>query len=249
MMFSIIDDMDKRERDYSIDFVKGVAILFVILLHNMPNESIYSIAYIGQAVPLFLLVSSYLTYGGFQVKAIVTDKLLGKLIHGYIAALVLILDELGNVLSHHKILVVSVLGSVLAYTLGKGCVLLVESSEQGLVFGAYALIGVSHHFSGNERLTVGKSLVMLGDLSLDVVERKIHLLGFLTLAYGSVALGIPDSLGNALLATELCNSSVDCHTSHDRDNSVSLLASIYIEDCLESASHNSYFFVRCKIKL
>ena len=40
------------------------------------------------------------------------------------------------VLSHHKILVVSVLGSVLAYTLGKGCVLLVESSEQGLVFGA-----------------------------------------------------------------------------------------------------------------
>ena len=96
---------------------------------------------------------------------------------------------------------------------------------------------------------VGKSLVMLGDLSLDVVERKIHLLGFLTLAYGSVALGIPDSLGNALLATELCDSSVDCHTSHDRDNSVSLLASIYIEDCLESASHNSYFFVRCKIKL
>ena len=58
MMFSIIDDMDKRERDYSIDFVKGVAILFVILLHNMPNESIYSIAYIGQVVPLFLLVSS-----------------------------------------------------------------------------------------------------------------------------------------------------------------------------------------------
>ena len=60
--------MDKRERDYSIDFVKGVAILFVILLHNMPNESIYSIAYIGQAGPLFLLVSSYLTYGGFQRK-------------------------------------------------------------------------------------------------------------------------------------------------------------------------------------
>ncbi len=71
--------------------------------------------------------------------------------------------------SVHKILVVSVLGPVLAYTLGKGCVLLVESSEQGLVFGAYALIGVSHHFSGNERLTVGKSLIMLGDLSLDVV--------------------------------------------------------------------------------
>jgi hypothetical protein len=37
------------------------------------------------------------------------------------------------VLSHHKILVVSVLGSVLAYTLGKGCVLLVESSERSRI--------------------------------------------------------------------------------------------------------------------
>ena len=45
MMFSIIDDMDKRERDYSIDFVKGVAILFVILLHNMPNECKHPIKY------------------------------------------------------------------------------------------------------------------------------------------------------------------------------------------------------------
>ncbi len=33
---------------------------------------------------------------------------------------------------HHKILVVSVLGSVLADTLGKGCVLLVKGSEQSL---------------------------------------------------------------------------------------------------------------------
>ena len=32
-------------------------------------------------------------------------------------------------------------------------------------------------------------------------------------------------------------------------HSVSLLASIYIEGCFESASHNFYFLVRCKIKL
>ena len=32
-------------------------------------------------------------------------------------------------------------------------------------------------------------------------------------------------------------------------HSVSLLASIYIECCFESASHNFYFLVRCKIKL
>ena len=80
------------------------------------------------------------------------------------------------------------------------------------------------------------------------VKRKVHLLGFLTLACGSVALGIPNSLGNALLAAELCDSSVDCHSSHDWDNSVSLLASIYIEDSLKSTSHNSLHFVWCKIK-
>ena len=34
----------------------------------------------------------------------------------------------------------------------------------------------------------------------------------------------------------------------DRDNSVSLLASVYIEDCLECTSHNSLLFVLCKIK-
>ena len=55
-------------------------------------------------------------------------------IHGHIAALVLILDELSDILSHHKILVVSVLGSVLADTLGKGCVLLVKGSEQSLSY-------------------------------------------------------------------------------------------------------------------
>ena len=57
-------------RDLSIDFVKGIAILCVIFLHNMPGESICSIAYIGQAVPLFLLVSSYLAYGGYQRKGL-----------------------------------------------------------------------------------------------------------------------------------------------------------------------------------
>lgn len=104
-------------------------------------------------------------------------------------------------------------------------------------------------FSGNERLTVGKPLVMLSDLSLDVIKRKVHLIGFLASAFGSVALGIPYRLGHAQLATELCDSSADCHSSHDRDNSVSLLASIYIEDCLECTSHNCLLFVQCKIKL
>lgn len=70
-----------------------------------------------------------------------------------------------KVLSNSKHTLLCLCGhNVLERMLVQGGVLLVESSEQGLVFGAYALIGVSHHFSGNERLTVGKSLVMLGDL-------------------------------------------------------------------------------------
>lgn len=89
---------------------------------------------------------------------------------------------------------------------------------------------------------------MLSDLSLDVIKRKVHLIGFLASAFGSVALGIPYRLGHAQLATELCDSSVDCHTSHDRDNSVSLLASVYIEERVECTSHNSLLFVLCKIK-
>ena len=40
------------------------------------------------------------SYHILQVQTIVTDELLGKLIHGHVAALVLILDELGNILSH-----------------------------------------------------------------------------------------------------------------------------------------------------
>ena len=41
-----------------------------------------------------------------QIQTKVTDELLGKLIHGHIAALVLKFDELGNVLSHRQILAV-----------------------------------------------------------------------------------------------------------------------------------------------
>lgn len=41
-----------------------------------------------------------------QIQTKITDELLGKLIHGHIAALVLKFDELGNVLSYRQILAV-----------------------------------------------------------------------------------------------------------------------------------------------
>lgn len=58
--------MNNTSRDLSIDFVKGIAALSVVFLHNMPNYYIGSIAWIGQAVPLFLFVTAYLTYGSFE---------------------------------------------------------------------------------------------------------------------------------------------------------------------------------------
>ena len=54
------------KHDYSLDFIKGIAILSVIFLHNLPNYYILSTAWIGQAVPLFILVTSYLTYSSFE---------------------------------------------------------------------------------------------------------------------------------------------------------------------------------------
>jgi peptidoglycan/LPS O-acetylase OafA/YrhL len=55
-----------KDRNNSIDFIKGVAILSVIILHNTPANKLFQIAWIGQAVPLFLLVTAYLTCGSFQ---------------------------------------------------------------------------------------------------------------------------------------------------------------------------------------
>jgi peptidoglycan/LPS O-acetylase OafA/YrhL len=55
-----------KSRDSSLDFIKGIAILSVILLHSTPHHKLLQIAWIGQAVPLFLLVTAYLTYGSFH---------------------------------------------------------------------------------------------------------------------------------------------------------------------------------------
>lgn len=58
-----------KEKLYFIDFIKGLSIVAVILLHNLPYSYLpylISIAWIGQAVPVFLLISGYLTYYSFE---------------------------------------------------------------------------------------------------------------------------------------------------------------------------------------
>ena len=68
----------------------------------------------------------------------------------------------------------------------------------------------------------------------------------LALAFGSVALDVPKRFRDTLFATELRHSPVDCHSSHDGDNAVSLLAAVHVEQHFECTSCHTRFFV-CKV--
>ncbi|MDK2818215.1 MAG: OpgC domain-containing protein [Spirochaetota bacterium] len=49
-------------RDNSLDFLKGTAMILVILTHIIPGDirfAIYDSFYIIQAVPIFVFISSY----------------------------------------------------------------------------------------------------------------------------------------------------------------------------------------------
>ena len=88
---------------------------------------------------------------------------------------------------------------------------------------------------------------MLDDLHLDFIQSQIDVPCFGTLAFRPVAFRILKGLRNGLLATELCHSTVDCHSSHDRDNTVFLLAAVHVEQHFECTSCHTRFFV-CKVK-
>ena len=51
--------------------MKGIAILFVILNHNIPLNILDNYKYfyhIGQAVPIFMMISGYLVYAKYSVQ-------------------------------------------------------------------------------------------------------------------------------------------------------------------------------------
>jgi len=83
---------------------------------------------------------------------------------------------------------------------------------------------------------------MLRYLRLDIVQCEVHRLRLLALAFGTVTLCVPKALWDGLLATELCDGSVDGHTPHDGDNPVFLLACVHIEHGLECRSHTYFLF-------
>ena len=97
------------------------------------------------------------------------------------------------------------------------------------------------------RFTVGYTLVMLDDLSLDVVKRKIGFPRFHTLALCLVPFGIPKLFRDSPFAAELCYRSVDCNSSHDGDNSVLFLTAVHVEQHLECASCHTRFFLVAKL--
>ena len=81
---------------------------------------------------------------------------------------------------------------------------------QGVVLAAQPLIGVAHHLRRDERLTVGKTLIVLDDLRLDVVEREVGGDGFPALAFALLPFTSHNSFGDGALAAELSHRAVDC---------------------------------------
>ena len=80
---------------------------------------------------------------------------------------------------------------VFSDTLLEHFIFLVESTEQCFILTAQSLIGIANHFCRYIRFTVGYALVVLDDLRLDVVKRKVRFPCLQTLAFGTVALCIP----------------------------------------------------------
>ena len=62
-----------KARLNEIDYVKGVAILSVLLLHSLPSNVLditYNTLHIGQAVPIFLFITFYLSFKGLGANGI-----------------------------------------------------------------------------------------------------------------------------------------------------------------------------------
>ena len=61
--------MEVKARISNIDFVRGVAIISVILLHTLSANALklsYASLHIGQAVPIFLFITLYLSFKGLD---------------------------------------------------------------------------------------------------------------------------------------------------------------------------------------
>ena len=169
--------------------------------------------------------------------------------HRHIRTLVKRLDESRHIVprTHHHLVCAD--GAVFSHTFEEVGAILVKRPDKRLILAADSLIGVAHHFRRHERLTVGKFLVVLDDLRLDVVKGEVDVPCPLALAFRPVPFHVPKRLRDALFATELRHSPVDCHPSHDGDNTVLLLAAVHVEQHFECASCHTRLFLIAKLSI
>ena len=184
-----------------------------------------------------------------EVHGEVPDEVGSEFEHRHIAAVVLVADKPCRVFPRPEHYLVCPHAPVLAHTLEQGGAVPVKGFEQGVVLAAQPLIGVAHHLCRDECLTIGKPLVVLDDLRLDVVKREIGCDGFLAPTFRPVASHIPQLPRDGALAAELCHRAVDCYTPHDGDDTVFLLAAVHIEQHLECASCHCLFFLVAKLNM
>ena len=130
---------------------------------------------------------------------------------------------------------------VFSDTLLEHFIFLVESTEQRFILTAQSLIGIAYHFCRYIGFTVGYTLVMLDDLSLDVVKGKVDITYFRTLAFRPVPFHVPKRFRDTLLIAELRHNPVNRYPSYDADNIVFLLVAVHVEQHLECASCHTRF--------
>jgi len=125
---------------------------------------------------------------------------------------------------------------------------LVESLDECIVLRTDTLIGIAHHFRRYECLTVGNALVVPDDLRLDdVVKREVDVPCLAALSFHLVSFHVPKRLGDALLATELRHSLIDCNPFHDGDNTAFLITTIHVQQHRECTSCYIRFY--CKLNI
>ena len=127
--------------------------------------------------------------------------------------------------------------------LGELFQVIIEGLQQELISLPESQPGIPDLLGRDVRIPVADTLVLLADVSLDVLQFLVDPLGYDALTRCLVGFGIPQFGRDRQFATELRDGSVDGDAPHDGCFAVLFGLSFQIEQNLESAScHNSKNF-------
>ena len=101
---------------------------------------------------------------------------------------------------------------------GKGGVVVVKRCEESVVVGGNGLVGICEDLRGKEGVRVGKGLVMVRDLRVDVMKGKVEVIGLVGCGFGCVGVGMGYGVGEGEVGSEVWDSWVDCERWDDREN-------------------------------